>query len=149
MKYRNLMTATAVIAVSCGILLALGSPAFIDYFYSNTVSTALRGLFRMAVPADREPYLAAPFPLRADGVGLAFADLLAQSTDEDRGSGSVAVKALIAAIMKTRAFEVVKKAEKRRSAGINGKGDFMRVLATPSGRQFRRRKNEPTCVFIR
>src|SRR5215475_15461068 len=37
-----------------------------------TVSTALRGLFRMAVPADREPYLAALFPLRADGVGLAF-----------------------------------------------------------------------------
>jgi len=33
MKYRNLMTATAVIAVGCGILLALGSPAFINYFY--------------------------------------------------------------------------------------------------------------------
>jgi hypothetical protein len=47
------------------------------------------------------------------------------------------------------AFAPVKKAEKRRSDGINGKGDFMRVLAAPSGRQFRRRKNEQTCVFIR
>src|SRR5262249_58824745 len=68
-----------------------------------TVSTALRGLFRMAVPADREPYLAAPFPLRADGVGLAFADLLAQATHEDRGSGAVAARALAVAMMKTRA----------------------------------------------
>jgi signal transduction histidine kinase len=33
MKYRNLMTATAAIAFICGILFALGPPAFIPHFY--------------------------------------------------------------------------------------------------------------------
>src|SRR5688572_32692834 len=33
MKYRDMMVMTAVIAFTCGILFALGPPAFIPYFY--------------------------------------------------------------------------------------------------------------------
>jgi hypothetical protein len=61
--------------------------------------TSTGGLFRMADPADRVPSLAAPFPLRSHGVGLAFADLLVQATDKDRGSGEVTAKALGATMM--------------------------------------------------
>src|SRR5262245_43791723 len=41
MKYRNLMTATTVIAVTCGILLALGPPSFIPHSYFSEGNTPL------------------------------------------------------------------------------------------------------------
>jgi hypothetical protein len=50
------------------------------------VSTAIHGFLILAVDVDCESNLVAPFPLRADGMGLAFADLLAEAADEDRGS---------------------------------------------------------------
>ena len=80
--------------------------------------------------STREPYLAAPFPLRADGMGLAFADLLAESADEDRDLtahwGAANIGTVLGAVATWRPPETLPSIGPGRYRSLYRTGDFGR-----------------------